>query len=54
MHLSLVEEDAKIQLDARIAYRNREDGVNDWKELASSFEERQLSCTIDPEQVGLS
>ncbi|XP_053385185.1 protein wntless-like [Mercenaria mercenaria] len=42
-----VEEDAVIQLDARIGYRNEEDDVNDWKELASSLEERHLNCKME-------
>lgn len=40
------EEGATIHLDARIGYRNAEDGPNDWKELARSFEERQLDCKL--------
>ncbi|KAL4225332.1 hypothetical protein ACF0H5_016020 [Mactra antiquata] len=42
-----VEDDAIIQLDARISYRDKEDDVNDWKELASSLEERQLRCEME-------
>ncbi|XP_060574526.1 protein wntless-like, partial [Ruditapes philippinarum] len=42
-----VEEDATIQLDARIGYRNKDDDVNDWKELAKSLEERNLNCKME-------
>lgn len=42
-----VEEDAVIQLDSRIGYRDKEDGVNSWKELASSLEKRTLNCKME-------
>ncbi|XP_060593241.1 protein wntless homolog [Ruditapes philippinarum] len=47
LNFYLTEEDATIQLDARIGYRNKDDDVNDWKELAKSLEERNLNCKME-------
>ena len=52
-HVSLVEENAVITLDVRIGRRDKDDDVNDWKELAQSLEERQMTCTIEESQVQL-
>ncbi|KAK3596751.1 hypothetical protein CHS0354_038748 [Potamilus streckersoni] len=46
-----VGKDPTFQFDARIGYRNKEDGVNDWKELAHSLEERKLDCQITPDKM---
>ncbi|XP_052802921.1 protein wntless homolog B-like [Mya arenaria] len=43
-------EDAILTLDARIGYREKTDGKNDWKELARSLEERKLNCFL-PKKV---
>ena len=45
------EDYAKITLAVRIGYRQKDDDVNGWQELASSFEEREISCRIDEDQV---
>ncbi|XP_011498233.1 PREDICTED: protein wntless [Ceratosolen solmsi marchali] len=37
----------KLTLDARLAYRNKDDPENAWKHYASSVVERNLDCTID-------
>ena len=42
-----------ITLDVRIGRRDKDDDVNDWKELAQSLEERQMTCTIEESQVQL-
>lgn len=44
-------ENAVIQLEARIGYKNEGDGDGDWKELAKSTEQRTLECTLEPNQV---
>ncbi|XP_058806011.1 protein wntless isoform X2 [Phymastichus coffea] len=37
----------KLTLDARLAYRNKNDQEDQWKHYASSVVERNLDCTID-------
>lgn len=36
-----------ITIDARLAYRNKEDPENVWHQYASSLEQRSLDCTAD-------
>lgn len=38
---------ADITIDARLAYRNKEDPDHAWKYYASSLEERDLDCSAD-------
>jgi len=37
---------ATLKMQTRIGYRELSDGKNDWKELASSLEERKLNCKL--------
>jgi len=39
---------ATLALDVRLGYKNKWDATEAWTELASSVEERQLDCQLDP------
>lgn len=43
----VVEPHTVLTLDARLAYRNKNDAPNDWKYYKSALEERHLDCTAD-------
>lgn len=36
----------ELTIDVRLAYNNREGDGEEWKELASSVESRQLKCNV--------
>ncbi|KAJ8679069.1 hypothetical protein QAD02_014856 [Eretmocerus hayati] len=42
----------KLTLDARLAYRNKDDPEDGWKHYTSSVVERNLECTIDKPREG--
>lgn len=41
----LLEPQAVVTIDARLAYRNKGDADNDWKHYSSSLEQRELDCS---------
>ncbi|KAG4072009.1 hypothetical protein HA402_010946 [Bradysia odoriphaga] len=43
----IVDSHAKLTIDARLAYRNKDDPDNGWKLYASSLERRDLDCKTD-------
>ncbi|KAJ6634656.1 Protein wntless [Pseudolycoriella hygida] len=43
----IVDAHAKMTIDARLAYRNKDDPDNAWKLYASSLERRDLDCVAD-------
>ncbi|XP_031626580.1 protein wntless [Contarinia nasturtii] len=43
----MLEPQAIVTLDARLAYRNKGDADNDWKHYSSSLEQRELDCSGD-------
>jgi hypothetical protein len=46
-YIEFIAPTTKLILDARLAYRNKDDSENAWKHYASSMVERNLDCTID-------
>ncbi|XP_064087800.1 protein wntless-like [Macrobrachium nipponense] len=43
-----VDPDAVMTIEARLGYRNKGEAENKWTEYATSIEQRQLDCSIDP------
>lgn len=43
-HILPPPKDLKLTIDARLAYRNKENAANDWKLYARSIEQRYLDC----------
>lgn len=43
-HNELIMPHTELTIDARLAYRNKYDGDNEWKLLAASLEKRNLDC----------
>lgn len=43
----MLEPRAVVTIDARLAYRNKDDADNDWKHYSSSLEQRELDCSGD-------
>lgn len=43
----MLESPAVVTIDARLAYRNKNDADNDWKHYSSSLEQRELDCSGD-------
>ena len=47
-----MDERVLLTIDARLAYRNKEDPDDAWEHYASSVEERMLDCTINEKKEG--
>lgn len=43
----IVDPHAQMTIDARLAYRNKDDPENEWKLYASALERRDLDCSTD-------
>lgn len=43
----MLEPRAIVTIDARLAYRNKDDADGDWKHYSSSLEQRELDCSGD-------
>lgn len=43
----MLEPQAIVTLDTRLAYRNKGDADGDWKHYSSSIEQRELDCSGD-------